>query len=93
MMEELGATEDDLDDISGFPRDIQGVAIGVLVKELREGGAKISLRTGDAYNASEICGKLGGGGHRAAAGAQDDAGMESAKARILAAIAESGVKL
>ena len=34
-----------------------------------------------------------GGGHRAAAGAQDDAGMESAKARILAAIAESGVKL
>ena len=93
LMDSIGATEDDAEDISGFPRSMEGVQIGVLVKELREGGAKISLRTGDAYNASEICGKLGGGGHRAAAGAQDDAGMESAKARILAAIAESGVKL
>ena len=93
LMDSIGATEDDAEDISGFPRSMEGVQIGVLVKELREGGAKISLRTGDAYNASEICGKLGGGGHRAAAGAQDDAGMDSAKARILAAIAESGVKL
>ena len=93
LMDSIGATEDDAEDISGFPRSMEGVQIGVLVKERREGGAKISLRTGDDYNASEICGKLGGGGHRAAAGAQDDAGMESAKARILAAIAESGVKL
>ena len=45
------------------------------------------------YNASEICARLGGGGHRAAAGAQDEGGMESAKRRILASIAESGVKL
>ena len=93
MMEELGATEDDLDDISGFPRDIQGVAIGVLVKELREGGAKVSLRTDGDYDASAICKRMGGGGHKAAAGAQDDGGMDSCKARILQAIAESGVDL
>ena len=79
LMDAIGATEDDADDISSFPRSIQGVEIGVLIKELRQGGAKISLRTGEDYNASEICGRLGGGGHPAAAGAQDDTGMEQAK--------------
>ena len=93
LMDAIGATEDDAEDISGFPRSMEGVQIGVLIRELQTGGAKISLRTGEAYNASEICGKLGGGGHRAAAGAQDDSGMESAKTHILAAIAESGVML
>ena len=93
MMDSIGATEDDAEDISGFPRSMAGVQIGVLIKELREGGAKISLRTGEAYNASEICMKLGGGGHKAAAGAQDDAGIQSAKLRILEAISESGVDL
>ena len=93
LMDAIGATDDDADDISGFPRSIEGVQIGVLVKELKQGGAKISLRTGEAYNASEICKRLGGGGHKAAAGAQDDTGMDRAKERILAAIAESGVNL
>ena len=93
LMDAIGATEDDADDISSFPRSIQDVEIGVLIKELRQGGAKISLRTGEDYNASEICGRLGGGGHPAAAGAQDDTGMEQAKKRILEAIAESGVVL
>ena len=93
MMDSLGATEDDADNIASFPRDIQGVEIGVLVKELREGGAKISLRTSENYNASELCASLGGGGHKAAAGAQDDEGMDSARTRILRAIEESGVKL
>ncbi len=94
LMDRLGADEDDADDIAGFPRDIQGVQIGVMIRELSEGGAKISLRTaGDAYNASDICAVLGGGGHRAAAGAQDDEGMDSAKRRILEAIARQGVEL
>ena len=93
LMDEIGATEDDADDISNFPRNIEGVQIGVLVKELKTGGAKISLRTSEAYNASEICARLGGGGHKAAAGAQDDAGMESAKRNILQAIVDSGVSL
>lgn len=93
LMDRLGATEDDADDISGFPRGISGVQIGVMIRELREGGAKISLRTGEDYNASAICGVLGGGGHKAAAGAQDDTGMDRAKQRILEAIAGSGVVL
>ena len=93
MMDRIGATEDDVDDISGFPRDIQGVQIGVMLRDLREGGCKISLRTSGDYNASDICAMLGGGGHKAAAGCTLNSDVETAKGRILETIAQSGVEL
>lgn len=93
LLDSIGATADDTDDISGFPRNIQGVQIGVMLQELREGGTKISLRTGEDYNASAICALLGGGGHRAAAGCTVDGDIAAAKQKILEAIAQSGVEL
>ena len=93
QMDDLGATEDDATDISGFPRDIEGVQIGIMIRDLREGGSKISLRTSGSYNATQICGRLGGGGHAAAAGATVSGSIDEAKAQILQAIRESGVAL
>jgi phosphoesterase RecJ-like protein len=93
MLDDIGATSEDTDDISGFPRGILGVEIGVMVQELREGGAKISLRTGEDYDASAICAELGGGGHRAAAGASISGTVQEAKEQILEAIAKHGVEL
>ena len=93
LLNRVGADSNDTDDISGFARGIEGVQIGVMIQELKEGGAKISLRTGEDYNASDICAELGGGGHKAAAGASDPNGPEQAKKRILEAIAHSGVEL
>lgn len=93
QMDAIGATEDDTNDISGFPRDIEGVKIGIMIRDLKEGGSKISLRTSGEYNATQICGVLGGGGHAAAAGATVNCGIEEAKARILGAISDTGVAL
>ncbi len=93
LLDHVGATADDTDDISGFARGILGVQIGVMLQELREGGTKVSLRTGQDYNASAICATLGGGGHRAAAGCTIDGDVETAKQKILEAIADSGVEL
>lgn len=93
LLDRIGATEDDIDDISGFPRGMEGVQIGVMIRDLREGGAKISLRTGEDHNASAICASLGGGGHKAAAGASVEGTVEEAKNAILKAIAETGVVL
>ena len=86
-------TEDDLDSISGFARSIEGVRIGVMIREVEDGLGKISLRTEAPYDASAICQRLGGGGHAAAAGASVPGGIEGAKAAILQALRESGVKL
>lgn len=87
MINSLQATEEDLDDISAFVGQIEGVRTGITVRQLTPQRCKISLRTepGD-LNASKVCGLLGGGGHAAAAGASVDGSPEETQAAILAAI-------
>ena len=92
LKEELGITEDDIDDISGFGREIAGVEIAIMLRQVAEGG-KISVRTSPNYDASAFCAAVGGGGHKAAAGATIRGGIEEAKKQILRALEESGVKL
>ena len=66
-MDSVGATDDDLDDISSVIRYIEGVEIAVIVTEY-EGKSKVSVRSAASYDAGELCREFGGGGHAAAAG-------------------------
>ena len=88
LMEELGLTEDDVDDISGFGRSIEGVELAVMLREVEGGQGKISLRSSPAFNAAAICARLGGGGHPGAAGASVPGGIPAAREAILKAIGE-----
>ena len=90
-VEELGVTEDDLDSISGFPRTIDGVSVGVMIRNSEAGKAKMSVRTAPGYNASAYCAKLGGGGHAAAAGCSVPGTLEDGKSAILAVLREENV--
>lgn len=90
-VEELGVTEDDLDSISGFPRTIEGVCVGVMIRNSEPGKAKMSVRTAPGYNASAYCSRLGGGGHVAAAGCSVPGDLEDGKAAILAVLREENV--
>lgn len=87
MIEDVGASERDMDDISAFVGQIEGVKNGVTLKETADGHVKISLRTdpGD-LNASAVCALLGGGGHAAAAGAMLEGTMESVRQAVIGAI-------
>ena len=93
LLAEFSVTEDDLDSISGFARSIEGVKIGVMIREVEDGLGKISLRTEAPYDAAKSCGLLGGGGHAAAAGASVPGGIAGAKTAILQALRDSGVTL
>ena len=88
LMDELGLTEDDVDDISGFGRTIEGVQIAAMLREVENGLGKLSLRTGKEYNAAKICAKLGGGGHPGAAGASVPGGIPGVRAALLDALRE-----
>ena len=88
LMEELGLTEDDIDDISGFGRAVEGVELAAMLREVENGRGKISVRTSPAFNAAKICARLGGGGHPGAAGATVEGGIPAARTAILAAIGE-----
>ncbi|HBG55729.1 MAG TPA: exopolyphosphatase [Ruminococcaceae bacterium] len=89
MVAETGATEDDLDGLASIPREIEGVLVGVTLREKGGGEWKVSLRARDPANASQICAKFGGGGHRGAAGCSLRMPPDEAERRLLAAVRES----
>ena len=66
--EMLGVTEDDMENISGFPRSIQGVKMAATLRESGD-GVKVSVRALPGYDAAAVCQVFGGGGHKGAAGA------------------------
>ena len=90
-VEELQVTEDDLDSISGFPRTIEGVEIGVMIRNSEPGKAKLSVRTAPGYDASAYCARLGGGGHAAAAGCAVPGTLEDGKNAIVQVLKEEHV--
>jgi len=79
---QLGVTEDDMENISGFPRSIEGVCMAATLRETPEGGVKISVRAIPGYDAAAVCAAFGGGGHKGAAGASLNKPLEEA-ARIV----------
>ena len=65
---ETGAQESELEGIAAMPREIQGVVLGVTLKEKEDGAVKVSVRANPPADASALCGRFGGGGHQGAAG-------------------------
>ena len=88
LMERVDATETDAEDLSALGPQIEGVDCAITMRELRPDVWKMSLRTGQRINASEVCRELGGGGHAAAAGCTVEAPWAEAKAQILAAVSK-----
>ena len=88
MMARIGASQDDLEDISSLAGIIEGVDCGAVLQELKPGEWKLSLRTGanGRVNATQACGILGGGGHAMAAGATVRGSLEQVKAMVLDAV-------
>ena len=67
---ELGLTEDDLDNISSFPRTIAGVCMAATIREHSENESKASLRSIPGWDSAAVCAVFGGGGHAGASGAR-----------------------
>ena len=88
LLARTGADENDLDDISSLAGIIEGVDCGAVLRELKDGEWKLSLRTGanGRVNATKACGLLGGGGHAMAAGATLHGTLEEVKRQVLDAI-------
>lgn len=80
---EIGVTEDDMDGISGFPRTIEGVRISAMLRQTADGRVKVSVRAVPGYDASAVCAKFGGGGHKGAAGCTLELPLEEA-AKVIA---------
>ncbi len=58
----------DYEGIVDIGRDVEGVEVSIFLRELKKGGYKVSLRSNEYVNVSDICLMFGGGGHIKAAG-------------------------
>ena len=81
------ATEADIEELSSLAALVEGTDCGITLRELKPGTVKISVRSGPRVDACAACAMLGGGGHRAAAGATVEGTMTQAKTAILEAVA------
>ncbi len=68
MVNNAGATHDDMDGFVDLVRSIKGVELVVFFKEMSEGDIKVSLRSNGNVDAHAIAKHFGGGGHIMASG-------------------------
>ena len=85
-MEET-VTREDMEGIPGFLRSIEGVKISATIRISPE-GCKLSVRAVPGYDATEVCRKFGGGGHKGAAGATLNMSLEEATEAAIRALTE-----
>ncbi len=83
MLEKSGATMIESEGVIDQLQSIDTMKIAVLFKEMSPSLTKISVRTRDEIDATDLCTPFGGGGHHRAAGAELEMSLERAQATVL----------
>lgn len=93
MKEKYSLADENMGELNSFSRDIDGVDIGITLKQQPDDPTryKLSLRSSEAADVSVVCARFGGGGHLRAAGAMLEADSpDAALEAVLAAIKAAG---
>ncbi len=81
---EVGAEPGDHEGLVDIGKDIEGVKVSVFIRQKeQEDLYKVSLRSEDDINVSDICFVFGGGGHARAAGALIAGNIEQVKEKLM----------
>ena len=80
--QKVGAQNGDHEGIVEVGRDVEGVEVSIFVRQTDK-GCKVSLRSNDYVNVSDVCLMFGGGGHQKAAGALIQGSIEQVKEKLL----------
>ncbi len=83
MLEQAGSSRDELEGLINFARDIQGVEVAVLIKEVSDQQFKVGFRSKEYTDVSRIAGVFGGGGHKKAAGCTINGGLTAVRKKLL----------
>lgn len=71
MLVETGINPIDTQEFADIPISIDGVVVGVLLREMTEPNwIKVSLRSRNGFDVNTVANKFGGGGHKYAAGCE-----------------------
>ena len=85
-IEQTGVDPADLEELTSLPISIEGVKVGLTLRQQPGGSYRISVRTAKGVDACAIARRLGGGGHNRAAGCELLGNLENAKNAIPAEV-------
>jgi phosphoesterase RecJ-like protein len=80
-----GARPEDVDGFVDQARAVAGVEMVVMFLELASGRLKVSLRSREPVNVQQVASRLGGGGHKQAAGILMEGPWDTSREAVLAA--------
>ncbi|MED4958486.1 bifunctional oligoribonuclease/PAP phosphatase NrnA [Paenibacillus sp. FSL R5-0527] len=82
-LKSAGAVHEDMEGIVNYPRNIQGVEVGLLFKVIDEQAVKVSMRSAGKVDVAKVAQSFGGGGHVRAAGARVEGSLEAIVPRVV----------
>lgn len=82
-LQQIQATDADIEGIVNIPRKIIGVDVGIFFRETSEHTVKVSFRSRQKVDVSKIAQAFGGGGHPRAAGCTIEGTLEDVKRQVL----------
>ncbi len=86
LINSTGIAAADYEGLTSITLQVEGVKIGLLVKQRNEKSFKVSVRTTDDINACDFCTQFGGGGHIRAAGCEISGTLEEVREKLLKAV-------
>lgn len=86
QMAAAGADEGETEGIVNYVRSVRGARIGLLFRESEDGNTRVSFRSTDGTDISQVARMFGGGGHKTASGATVDRPLQEAMDLVLSAI-------
>ena len=83
LMDSCKVEESEFDGLASLPLQVEGVKIGITVKQRHEKVFKLSVRTTEDIDASAFCKEFNGGGHVRAAGCEINGDLETVKQQVI----------
>lgn len=83
MYKLTGSNEQETEALAPLTRQIEGVEVGVTIREKADGTCKASIRTFESVNAAELAKCFGGGGHAQAAACKFACDVKEAREQIV----------
>ncbi|HOB11782.1 MAG TPA: bifunctional oligoribonuclease/PAP phosphatase NrnA [Syntrophomonadaceae bacterium] len=84
----IGALNLHPEGIINYTRSIAGVEVGLLIREISPGVCKIGFRSKGKVDVASLAARLGGGGHRQAAGARLEGSLGQVTQRVVQMVRE-----
>lgn len=86
LIKKTGARDEDFDGIINTARNIRGVEVAAMLRQLENDEVKVNLRSNYDFDVSAIAMAYSGGGHKKAAGFTIRSSLEQIKSKVLADI-------